>query len=163
EQSRHAQAVFWTRMAEDGLLDPGVDLDWLIDTTSILGGAETYLLITRMLGWDLDAYENWLVTTSTQLSALAWRPGAPLGASLRSRRGAGWGFGGGATMADAARNAPASPDPPGGTGPGRGLQRYPHRDDHRRGDTSPRAVRRAARGDGAHIRLRVCRPRNAAP
>jgi AcrR family transcriptional regulator len=26
EQSRHAQAVFWTRMAEDGLLDPGVDL-----------------------------------------------------------------------------------------------------------------------------------------
>ena len=58
-------------MAEDGLLDPGVDLAWLIDTASILGGAETYLLITRMLGWDLDAYENWLVTTSTRLAAPA--------------------------------------------------------------------------------------------
>jgi len=71
EQSRHAQAVFWTRMAEDGLLDPGVDLAWVIDTASILGSAETYLVITRMLGWDLDEYENWLVTTSVRLSAPA--------------------------------------------------------------------------------------------
>ena len=71
EQSRHAQAVFWTRMAEDGLLDPRVDLAWLIDTASILASAETYLVITRMLGWDLDEYENWLVTTSARLSAPA--------------------------------------------------------------------------------------------
>ena len=71
EQSRHAQAVFWTRMAEDGLLDPRVDLAWVIDTASILGSAETYLLITRLLGWDLDEYENWLVTTSARLSAPA--------------------------------------------------------------------------------------------
>ena len=71
EQSRHAQAVFWTRMAEDGLLDPRVDLAWVIDTASILGSAETYLVITRMLGWDLDEYENWLVTTSARLSAPA--------------------------------------------------------------------------------------------
>jgi len=69
EQSRHAQAVFWSRMAEDGLLDPGVDLAWVIDTASILGSAETYLVITRMLGWDLDEYENWLVTTTARLSA----------------------------------------------------------------------------------------------
>jgi hypothetical protein len=69
EQSRYAQAVFWTRMAEEGLLDPDVDLAWVIDTASILGSAETYLLITRMLGWDLDAYENWIVTTSTRLAA----------------------------------------------------------------------------------------------
>jgi len=71
EQSRHAQAVFWTRMAEDGLLDPRVDLAWVIDTASILGSAETYLVITRMLGWDLDEYENWLVTTTARLSAPA--------------------------------------------------------------------------------------------
>ena len=71
EQSRHAQAVFWTRMAENGLLDPRVDLAWLIDTASILASAETYLVITRMLGWDLDEYENWLVTTSARLSAPA--------------------------------------------------------------------------------------------
>lgn len=68
EQSRHGQAVFWTRMADDGLLDPAIDLNWLIDTTSILGAAETYLLITRMTGWDLDAYQNWLATTLTRLS-----------------------------------------------------------------------------------------------
>ena len=69
EQTRHACAVFWTRMAEDGLLGPAADLTWLIDTTSILGAAETYLLITRTTGWDLDAYERWLIRTFTQLVA----------------------------------------------------------------------------------------------
>ncbi len=54
-------------MADDGLLDPRVDLNWLIDTTSILAAAETYLLITRMTGWDLDTYENWLAATCTRL------------------------------------------------------------------------------------------------
>jgi AcrR family transcriptional regulator len=76
EQSRHANAVFWTRMADDGLLDPGVDLAWVIDTSSILAAAETYLLITRMAGWDLDAYQNWLVITGTRLAA-APPSGAP--------------------------------------------------------------------------------------
>jgi AcrR family transcriptional regulator len=69
EQSRRAHALFWTRMAEDGLLDPAVDLAWLIDTTSILAAAETYLLVTRMTGWDLDAYERWLARTLSQLMA----------------------------------------------------------------------------------------------
>jgi AcrR family transcriptional regulator len=68
EQSRHAHAVFWTRMADDGLLDPGVNLDWLIDTTSILAAAETYLLTTRLTNWDLDAYQDWLVTTWARLA-----------------------------------------------------------------------------------------------
>jgi len=69
EQSRHAQAVFWTRMADDGLLDSQVDLAWLIDSASLLAAAETYLLVTRMTNWDLDAYENWLAATFTRLSA----------------------------------------------------------------------------------------------
>jgi AcrR family transcriptional regulator len=69
EQTRHAFAVFWTRMAEDGLLGPAADLTWLIDTTSILAAAETYLLITRTTGWDLDAYERWLARTFSQLMA----------------------------------------------------------------------------------------------
>jgi AcrR family transcriptional regulator len=73
EQSRRVHALFWTRMAEDGLLDPGVDLAWLIDTTAILAAAETYLLITRTTGWDLDAYERWLIRTLSQLIASpAW-------------------------------------------------------------------------------------------
>jgi hypothetical protein len=67
-QSRQAQAVFWTRMADDGLLDPQVDLAWLIDTASLLAAAETYLLITRMTNWDLDTYQNWLAATLTRLS-----------------------------------------------------------------------------------------------
>ena len=68
DQSRQAQAVFWTRMADDGLLDPQVDLAWLIDTASLLAAAETYLLITRMTNWDLDTYQNWLAATLTRLS-----------------------------------------------------------------------------------------------
>ncbi len=71
EQSRQAQAVFWTRMADDGLLDPAIDLGWLIDTASILGAAETYLLITRVNGWDLDHYQDWLTVTLTRLSTAA--------------------------------------------------------------------------------------------
>ena len=69
EQTRHAFALFWTRMAEDGLLGPGADLTWLADTTSILSAAETYLLITRTTRWDLDAYERWLSRTLSQLIA----------------------------------------------------------------------------------------------
>ena len=69
EQSRRVHALFWTRMADDGLLGPAVDLPWLIDTTSILAAAETYLLVTRMTGWDLDAYERWLGRTLSQLMA----------------------------------------------------------------------------------------------
>jgi AcrR family transcriptional regulator len=71
EQTRHAHAVFWTRMADDGLLDPRVDLDWLIDTTTILAAAETYLLITRVTGWDLDTYQVWLATTGARLARVA--------------------------------------------------------------------------------------------
>jgi AcrR family transcriptional regulator len=71
EQSRHAHAVFWTRMADDGLLDPAIDLNWLTDTASILAAAETYLLITRLTGWDLDTYQNWLATTWTRLATPA--------------------------------------------------------------------------------------------
>ena len=53
-------------MADDGLLDPRVDLDWLIDTIIILAAAETYLLITRLTRWDLDTYQGWLATSFTR-------------------------------------------------------------------------------------------------
>jgi hypothetical protein len=67
EQTRHAQEVFCTKLADDGLLPPGADLTWLIDTTTVLVAAETYLLVTRMLGWDLDSYEAWVAATLTRL------------------------------------------------------------------------------------------------
>jgi len=60
-------------MAEDRLLDPGLDLDWLIDTSAILAAAETYLLITRLTNWDLDAYQDWLMTTQMRLTQAAER------------------------------------------------------------------------------------------
>ena len=78
EQTRYAHEVFWTRMAEDGLLDPRLDLGWLIDTSTILAAAETYLLITRLMGWDLDAYQDWLVTTSTCLTQVTDDNPSPL-------------------------------------------------------------------------------------
>lgn len=78
EQTRYAHEVFWTRMAEDGLLDPRLDLGWLIDTSAILAAAETYLLITRLTGWDLDAYQDWLVTTSTRLTQVTDENSSPL-------------------------------------------------------------------------------------
>ncbi len=68
EQTYYVHRLFWTRMAEDGLLDPSADLQWLSDTSAILASAETYLLITRMNGWDLDTYEDWAIRTWTQLS-----------------------------------------------------------------------------------------------
>jgi AcrR family transcriptional regulator len=94
EQSRYAQSVFWTRMRDDGLLEAAVDLVWLIDTASFLGAAETYLLITRMAGWDLDTYQEWLAATWRRLARLPLpvRPSPPAGpavsgwAAMLSRR-----------------------------------------------------------------------------
>jgi AcrR family transcriptional regulator len=71
EQTRHVHALVLTRAASDGLLDPLVDLDWLIETSTIVGSAETYLLITRLTGWDLDAYQNWLATTYARLALVS--------------------------------------------------------------------------------------------
>ena len=67
EQTRHGQEVFWTRVADDGLLPPGTDLTWLIDTATVIASAETYLLVTRMLGWNLDTYQDWVAVTWTRL------------------------------------------------------------------------------------------------
>jgi len=69
EQTRHAQEVFCTKLADDGLLPPGTDLTWLVDTITVLVAAETYLLVTRMLGWDLDGYQDWLELSLTRLIA----------------------------------------------------------------------------------------------
>ena len=61
--------MFCTKLADDGLLPPGTDLTWLIDTITVLVAAETYLLVTRMLGWDLDGYQDWLELSLTRLIA----------------------------------------------------------------------------------------------
>ena len=72
--ARKAYEVFWTAMASDGMLPAGADVEWLIDTSAVLGAAETYLLVTRMSGWDLDQYEQWLAATWTRLAAASAGP-----------------------------------------------------------------------------------------
>jgi AcrR family transcriptional regulator len=73
EQSLHAQRVVWTKAANDGLLPPGSDVEWLIATVTLLTAAETYLLSTRIATWDLDDYETWIRTTLGRLLAGADR------------------------------------------------------------------------------------------
>jgi hypothetical protein len=36
-----------------------------------VAAAETYLHITRLTSWDLDAYQDWLVTTGMRLTRAA--------------------------------------------------------------------------------------------
>jgi hypothetical protein len=46
---------------------------------TILGAAETYLLITRLTNWDLDAYQDWLATTAARLARVTERHSDRLG------------------------------------------------------------------------------------
>jgi hypothetical protein len=59
----HQVRRFWATAARDGLLPDGVDVDWLGDTAAILSAADTFLHITRTLGWGPDEYEGWLLRT----------------------------------------------------------------------------------------------------
>ena len=58
---------FWRTMAADGLLPADCDVDWLVDTATLLAHADTYLLLTKTSTWDLATYEAWLTTTWTRL------------------------------------------------------------------------------------------------
>jgi AcrR family transcriptional regulator len=60
---------FWVRIHDDGLLPSPVDLEWLVETATLVAHAETYLLLVRSTGWDSDAYRGWLVTTWRRLAA----------------------------------------------------------------------------------------------
>jgi AcrR family transcriptional regulator len=59
---------FWRRVHDDGLLPPDVDLEWLTETATLLAHAETYLLLLRTTGWDVDTYRGWLVETWRRLA-----------------------------------------------------------------------------------------------
>lgn len=58
---------FWRRMAGDGLLPAGCDLDWLADTATVLAHADTYVLLTKTSTWDIITYKAWLTTTWSRL------------------------------------------------------------------------------------------------
>jgi AcrR family transcriptional regulator len=65
----------WQRLADDGLLHPGVDVDWVAETTGLLAAADTYLLIQATLRWTPDQLRNWLYRTWIHL---ATTPSPPL-------------------------------------------------------------------------------------
>ena len=71
--TRDAIRTFWTRAHDDGLLPAGCDLAWLADTTSVLGHADTYLLMRETLGMTPERYQSWLVTTYHRMVAAATR------------------------------------------------------------------------------------------
>jgi AcrR family transcriptional regulator len=66
-ETRQQIRAFWQAMSDDGLLPDGADVDWLADTGTLLGSADTYVQMTRVIGWDPEAYEQWLRVTLTRL------------------------------------------------------------------------------------------------
>jgi hypothetical protein len=71
ESTRENVRRFWTAARDDGLLAPGVDLDWLADTAAALSHLETFLLLRRTTGWSPAGYRDWLATTWLRLAAAA--------------------------------------------------------------------------------------------
>jgi AcrR family transcriptional regulator len=67
--TREQHRAFWQALADDGLAPPGTDVGWLVDTSTLLGSADTYVQMTRVHGWDIERYEAWLRTTWTRLLA----------------------------------------------------------------------------------------------
>jgi AcrR family transcriptional regulator len=59
--------TFWSTMDNDGLLPAGADVDWLAGTSATLSAADTFLLCTRMHGYTLTEYGEWLETTLRRL------------------------------------------------------------------------------------------------
>lgn len=75
----HSMQEFWTAMASDGLLPDGADVGWLADTTTVLSQAETYLMIGKVYGWDLDRYEEWLADSYARLATASGVRAADVG------------------------------------------------------------------------------------
>lgn len=59
--------AFWSSARNDGLLEGHLDLEWLVETATLLSAAETRLLATRSFAWSDGAYQDWLTRTLTQL------------------------------------------------------------------------------------------------
>lgn len=64
----------WRQLAEDGLLHPNVDLQWVADTTGLLAGADTYLLISKTLRWSRDDLAAWFHRTWTHFATTPSKP-----------------------------------------------------------------------------------------
>lgn len=61
---------FWERLRADGLMHVDADLEWVVATSTLLGAAQTYVLMTQMLRWDPPTYREWLYRTWMQLATM---------------------------------------------------------------------------------------------
>lgn len=68
EDTARGNAAFWTQSAADSMLPDGIDLDWVIPTSILLGAAETYLLMIQTLRWTPDQYRHWRQRTWMHLA-----------------------------------------------------------------------------------------------
>lgn len=66
--TRRVLERFFRSMGTDGLIDPDVDLGWLAATGAVVGQPETYLVLSRTVGWTGDRYRRWLETTWCHLA-----------------------------------------------------------------------------------------------
>jgi AcrR family transcriptional regulator len=62
---------FWRQMAADDLLGSDIDIDWLAVTGAALGQAETYLVLSKVVDWDIEAYRAWLQSTWCRIAGIA--------------------------------------------------------------------------------------------
>jgi AcrR family transcriptional regulator len=68
EDTARQNVAFWTALADDGLLGPGVDRGWVTETSTLLGAADTYLLMMQTLHWTPERYRRWRRETWTRLA-----------------------------------------------------------------------------------------------
>lgn len=69
--TREAYRRFWTGARDDGLLPATADLDWLVDSATMLAHIETYLVWQRIRRATAKGYETWMATTFRRLAAAA--------------------------------------------------------------------------------------------
>ena len=82
-ETRRILDEFWRRIDEDGMLPASRDLEWLIETATLLAHVDTFLLLRKTTQWDISSYQAWLERTWTRLVAGS---AAPNGSTGRARR-----------------------------------------------------------------------------
>jgi len=68
DETRRVFGAFCQQLHDDDLLPPSTDVAWLTETATLVAHAETYLLLRRTTGWDIDTYRAWLTTTWRRLA-----------------------------------------------------------------------------------------------
>jgi AcrR family transcriptional regulator len=70
EETLRQGRAFWEKLYADGLMNPDVDLEWVVATSALLANAETYVHMTLTLRWTRDEYERWRYRTWRHLATV---------------------------------------------------------------------------------------------